>query len=146
APEGVDAQLIHDYVTPILILSLAGLALAIVTARGRGERLVVATLLGAALLQTIFTRAYGVSDPPSYFEPALAFGALALPLLVAPLVPRARAALIATALAAVTIVALSIAWLPVAKGFRTGVEITDMQVRALWSSIPAGPGIVFWRH
>jgi len=145
APTGIQAEMLRRWCWPVLFPALIGLVVAAIRARG-AERVIVGGLLAAALLQALYAFNYGVLDPSSYFEPAMALALLAIPALGASLVARRRS-VVAPAVAVAILVAVPAVWgLWDTDGARRGDLIVSRRIRALWASLPSGPCLVFWRH
>ena len=146
APGEAQAYLLRSFAYPLLFPTLAGLLWATLRARPRAERTILWGLLAAAGLQTLYSFSYGVLDPSSYFQPSLAIGLLAVPLLGAGLT-RSRRALPALGLAAALLVTgLGVVWVRFGFEIRAGLVEVERHVHDLWRSIPFERGIVLWRE
>lgn len=146
APNEVQRDLFRRAIYPVLFPALAALMVAAVRARAGAERLALGALVAAAVFQTAYGFSYGVSDPSSYFEPSLAVGLLAVPLLGSALLRRPRQLPAAGVLAGAGVIALGMAWLPFGFAVRQGAVILERQVRQQWRSLPDDGAIVLWRH
>jgi hypothetical protein len=146
APSDVQRDLFRRAIYPVLFPALAALMVAALRARVAPERLALGGLFAAAVLQTTYGFSYGVSDPSCYFEPGLAVGALAIPLLGAPLLRRSRLLPAAGLLAGAGLVALGITWIPLGFAVRQGTIVIEHHVREEWRSLPDAGAIVLWRH
>jgi len=145
APTAVQAALLRAWAYPVLFPALLALIVAVARARGT-ERTILGGVLAAAALQTLYAFNYGVLDPSSYFQPAMAAGLLAIPAFGARIAASRRAAPIAALIAGVIVAVLGAQELRVTDGTRIGTLIVDRRARALWASLPRGPCVVFWRH
>jgi len=145
APQGVQLDLFRTAIYPVLFPGLAALLVAAFLARPP-ERLALWGMAAAAVIQTVYGFSYGVADPSSYFEPNLAIGLLAVPLLGARLVRRRALvpALLVITVAGIT--ALAWGWLQFATELRIGVGIIEGQIHAAWRALPDEDAIVLWRH
>lgn len=146
APQPVQQDLFRSAIYPVLFPALLALLAAALAARAGAERLALWGLFAAAILQTAYGFSYGVSDPSSYFEPTLAVGLLAVPVLGAGLVPRRRLLPALGLLAAAGLAMLSWSWLQFATGLKMGVGIIERQVHEAWRTLPDEDAIVLWRH
>jgi hypothetical protein len=145
-----DRALLEGSVYPVLVPAIVLLAVATLLARRPRERAALASILAAAALQIVFCLSYRVSDPASYFLPAMGLALLSVPSLIAALAARVRRPAAVVDPAAWLSVALA-AWLAVS-GTRAALEERralvglDQLVRRMWSVIPYREGIVLWRN
>jgi hypothetical protein len=107
----------------------------------RGARLALAA---TALLQTAYVLGYGVSDPTSYFLPALALGLFVLPAAAATLVPVRRLGWPLAAIAALGLGVATWSWNGVALRQRTMFVEADRFLRSMWQAVPIRRGYVLW--
>ena len=109
--------------------------------RPRGTRLALAT---AAFLQTAYVLAYGVSDPSSYFLPALALGVFLVPVAAGTLRPVRRHARPLAALAGLGLAVGAWSWCGVALQQRTVFVEAEKFLHGMWQAVPIEHGYVLW--
>lgn len=144
-PSAVQKWLLSLYAYPYLAAGFAFLLGALVMARPRFGRVVMAALLVAALASAGFGFAYGVQDPSSYFLAPMALGLVALAPLGAWLSRRSpRVGAFAAGTGFVLAIILSVGWMRIDLERRRQFISFDRLVRQMWSAIPPGPGFVFW--
>ena len=143
APSAASLIVIRSYAYPALALGVPALAWAVARARG-ADRLMIAGLLAIAVVNTIYSFNYGVTDPDSYFLPAIAAAMLA-PAPLAGLLAARRGVFVATATAvAIALCILYASWIRTGFELRQALIVVEARVHALWESIPVERGIVLW--
>ncbi len=145
APSPVQQGLLAHYVYPFLWPGLALLALGVLRATTREDRLARGALFAAAALQTISAFRYGAYDPASYFLPALALGLVAVAPAAADLLRARRdAARVLLAAAVVGTVVLGVTWTRTGLARNRTYESLDLLLRRMWASITYERAIVIW--
>lgn len=109
--------------------------------RPRGTRLALAAV---ALLQTAYVLGYGVSDPASYFLPALALGTFLLPAAAVTLGPVRRFARPLVAVAGLGLGVAAWSWNGVALEQRTLYAEAEKFLHTMWQAVPIQRGYVLW--
>ena len=145
APSEMQRGLFRGFIYPVIVPGLAAFLWATLRTREPAERLARWAIAIAALLQTAYGFSYAVSDPSSYFLPAIAIGLLAIPLAGAWLLRRPRLLPAAGILAGAGLVALGVLWIPLGLDVRSDIVAIESRFHAAWRAIPAGEGIVLWR-
>ena len=141
APSPTQAALLAQHVYPWLGPALAG---AVGAAFGRDDRAWSRALGLGVVLQVGYAFLYGVSDPATYFLPALAIGlvlALAGAARLGPVRRRGRALAVAAALA---LLVPATGDVRLALERRAAYERLDDLLRRMWAALPAGPSFVVW--
>ncbi len=140
APEQADlAAYVYPWLVPAALALLTWSFLA-----ARTPRVLRAALVAAVLAQVLFTLSYGVSDPATYFLPALAIALAAAPAALASWRPARRAG---PALASVATCGLLVAawtWGGTAMERRSDCEGFDGMLRSMWAAVPLQRGYFVW--
>jgi hypothetical protein len=143
APSAIDQQHLSAWVYPWL--APAGLALlAWPFAAREASRALSVSLAAVLVMQLAYTFSYGVSDPGSYFLPALALALAAAPAALAAWPPLRSAAPVAGGLAACGLLVAAWAWNGTAQDRRRTYEGFDGELRQMWAAVPLARGYVVW--
>ena len=133
------ASSVYPWLAPGMIALLLWARLA-----GAEPRPLRAALAAAALLQCGAALLYGVSDPSTYFLPALALGLFVLPAAVTAWRPLGRAAPALAVLLAVGLSAIGWRWSREALERRETLEKAETFLHQMWSAVPIRRGFVLW--
>jgi hypothetical protein len=145
APSALQKELLAGAVCPFLFPGLALLLLAVLTAKDIERRIARATLLGAALMVTIFTFRYGVPDPAPYFLPAMALGiAAAAPAIATVPGVGSRAGALALGAAGLAGSFLIVPWLREGNEVRKATLTFEQMIHSMWAAVPPDTAIVSW--
>lgn len=143
APSAVQRAHLAAHIYPWLVPALLG-ALAALLDRADDRHAWRKALGAGVLLQVAYSFLYGVSDPATYFLPALAVG---LPLFVAAVAGRGVMRRRGRAVALAAALALAV---PAAAGGRTALARNeafarfDDRLRRMWAALPPGRAFVVW--
>jgi hypothetical protein len=143
APGAVEQEHLVAWVYPWLAPSALALLAWPFTAREASRSLAVA-LAAVLVVQLAYTFSYGVSDPGSYFLPALALALAAAPAALAVWPALRRAAPVAGGLAACGLLVAAWAWSGTAEDRRRTYEGFDGELRQMWAAVPLARGYVVW--
>jgi hypothetical protein len=147
-PTEIQDGFLSRWIFPWLVPSLSALLAAVLLARGGRERAIRGALLVGAAANLAFAFRLRVDDPSAYFLAPLAIGLASVGPLAAWLAARVpgRAFAAAASVAAAAALVTGGAWIGVGMDRRGVMIAADARLRAMWQSIPAGPGIVFYNH
>lgn len=145
APSEVQRGMFRGFIYPVLVPGLAGFLWATLRTRAPADRTWRRAMAVAALLQIAYGFSYAVSDPSSYFPPAMAVGLLAVPNAGAWLLQQGRLLPAAGVAAGAGVIGLASWWIPLGFDVRADMIAIERRVRTAWRSIGSGPKIVLWR-